>query len=460
VGAQREPAPACLAAGAWRPPGRSARAPQGLPRRHDRVRRGIGAWRPGAELHDLAGVPGPAGGGRRADAAEHGGDRELGLRPLGRGPRPGPHGRVGRGGRCARPHDRRRPDRGAELAGGAAGERPPGRDHGRHDAPRRAKRPATPAGGPRRSARCGDAGPGPLRLGPGAGAVAGLGLGVTAGPRGAADQRRGGRRVRLDRAQVTQPAAELRPVAPSSELPGGHHQPAHRRDRRDGAGAAVPAAADPEPADVSRPGRPCAAANDAAHGDHRPAGRALVRQDRRPLAAGHRVRGADPVRCAAGPRHRFQLVPGDPAGPARVRGRPGAGPDRQRPGVAGHHPFSRPGAGIGRVRHRRAVRRRDRDRHPLPAVPRGLPQGPGGQRWQQCDGRAADQAQECAAGGRADRAAPKQLPVRPREVPDTSPYRIGSWLCDRVPGRQRGRPDSPRRHGGHGPACRRKFRRD
>jgi hypothetical protein len=304
VGAQREPAAAGVAAGARRPSGRLARAPQGLPDRHDRLRRCLSARRAGPDLHDLAGVPCPAGGRRRADAAEHGGDRELGLRPLGGGPGAGPHGRGGRGGRRPRSHDRRHPDLGAELACGAAGERSPGRDHGHRDAARRAERPAAPAGGPRRPARRGDAGPRALRPGPGAGAVAGLGLGVAAGPRGAAAQRGVGRRVRLDRAQVTEPAAQLRPAAPASELPGGHDQPGHRRCRRDGAGPAVPAAADPQPADVSSPGRPRAAADDAPHGDHRAAGGPLVRQGRRPLAAGHRVCAADRVRGAAGGRHR------------------------------------------------------------------------------------------------------------------------------------------------------------
>jgi hypothetical protein len=414
VGAQRQLAPACFVAGAWRSSGRFARAPQGLPGRHHRIRRGFRARRAGPDLYDLARVPGPAGGGRRADAAEHGGDRELVLRPLGRRPGPGPHGRRGCRGRRPRPHHWRPPDRGAELARRAAGECPPGRDHNRRDATRRAPRRAAPAGGPCRSARSGDAGPRPLRTGPRAGAVAGLGLGITAGAWGAAAQRRIGRRVRVGRAQVTQPAAELRPVAPPSELPGGHGQPGHRRHRRDGAGPALSAAADPQPATVSRPGRARAAANDTPHGDHRAAGRPVVRQDRRPVAPGHRVRGADPVRPAAGPGHRLQHVPGDPAGPARVRGRPGPGPDRQRPGVAGHRPVSRPGAGFGRIGHRRAVRRRDRHRHPLPAVPRGLSQGPGGQRRPQRGTErvdpAADQAQRSPAGVRADRAAPEQLP--------------------------------------------------
>jgi hypothetical protein len=455
VGAQRQPAPARVAAGARRSSGRSGRAPPGFPGRHDHVRRGLGARRAGSDLCDLDRVPGPAGSGRRDDAAEHGGDRELGLRPLGRGPGPGPHGRGGRRGRRPRPHHRRHPDRGAQLARGAAGERPPGRDHGRRDAARRAPRPAPPAGRPRRPARSGDAGPRSLRPGPGAGAVAGLGLGVTPGARGAAAQRRVGRRVCLDRAQVTQPAAELRAVATPSELPGGHGQPGHRRHRRDGAGPALPVAADPQPADVSRPGRARAAANDAPHGDHRAAGRPVVRQDRRPLAPGHRVRGADPGRPAAGPGHELEHIPCDPARPARVRDRPGARPDRQRPGVTGYCPLSRPGAGLRRVGHRRAVRRRDRDRHPLPAVPRRIPKGPGGrhrpQRGSERVGSAADQAQGGAAGRRADRAEGKQLPLKPREIPPAGAHRIGSRLCGRVPGRERGRLDRPRRHGGHGP---------
>jgi hypothetical protein len=454
VGAQRQLAPACVVAGAWRSSGRFARAPQGLPGRHHRVRRGFGARRAGPDLYDLARVPGPAGGGRRADAAEHGSDRELVLRPVGRRPGPGPHGRRGRRGRRPRPHHWRHPDRGTELARRAPGERPPGRDHNRRDATRRAPRPAASAGGPCRSARSGDAGPRPLRAGPGAGAVAGLGLGITAGAWGAAAQRRVGRRVRLARAQVTQPAAELRPVAPPPELPRGHGQPGHRRHRRDGAGPALPAAADPQPADVPRPGRARAAADDTPHGDHRAAGRPLVRQDRRPVAAGHRVRGADPVRSAAGAGYRLQHVPGDPAGPARVRGRPGPGPDRERPGIAGYRPVSRPGAGLGRIGNRRAVRRCGRDRRPLSAVPRDLPQRPDGHHCPRpvprCVDPAADQAQRSPAGVRADRAAHEQLPCRPREVPPAGPNRVGSRLCGRVPGGERGRPDRPRCHGGHG----------
>jgi hypothetical protein len=452
VGAQREPASAGVAAGARGPSGRLARAAQGLPDRHDRLRRGVRARRSGPDLHDLAGVPRPAGGWRRADAAEHGGDRELGLRPLRRGPGPGPHGRGGRGRRCARSHHRRHPDLGAELARGAAGERSPGRDHGHRDAACRAERPAAPAGRARRPARSGHPGPRALRPGSGARAVPGLGLGVAAGHRGPAAQRGVGRRVRLDRAQVTQPAAQLRPAAPASELPGGHDQPGHRRRRRDGAGPAVPAAADPQPADVAGPGGPRAAADDSPHGRHRAAGGPLVRQGRRPLAAGHRVRRADRVRSAAGCRHRVQLVPGDPAGPAGVRDRAGTGPDRERPGVAGYRALGRPGAGLRRIGHRRAVRRGDRDRHPLPAVPRGLRQGPGGQhRPQQRDHPAADQAQGRAAGGRADRAEGKQVPRRSREVPRAGAHGIRPRLRDRVPRRERGRPDRARRHGGHGP---------
>jgi hypothetical protein len=171
------------------------------------------------------------------------------------------------------------------------------------------------------------------------------------------------------------------------------------------------------------------------------------------MAAGHRVRGADRVRSAARRRHRVQLVSGDPAGLVRVRVRAGAGPDRERPGVAGHRAISRPGAGVRRIGHRRAVRRGDRDRHPLPAVPRGLRQGPGGQRRQQYNDPAADQAQGRAAGGRADRAEGTQLPCRSGEVPRAGAHGIRPRLRDRVPRRQRGRPDRARRHGDHGPAA-------
>jgi MFS family permease len=53
-------------------------------------------------------------------------------------------------------------------------------------------------------------------------------------------------------------------------------------------------------------------------------------------------------------------------------------------------------------------------------------------------------------GVRAGRAAPEQLPRRPREVPPAGPNRVGSRLRRRVPGRERRRPDRPRGHGGHG----------
>jgi hypothetical protein len=456
VGAQRKFAPARVFASAWRPSGRFARAAQGLPDRHDRVRRSLGARRPGSDVHDLAGVPGPAGGGRRDDAAEHSGAGELGLRPLGGRAGPRPHGRGGRRGRCAWPHDWWHPDRRAELARCAAGERASGRHSGASDAPRRAEGRATAEGGARRSARSRDAGSRPLRPGPGVGSVTVLGLGVTAGARGPAGQRRVGRHLRVDRTSVAEPAAELRPAAPPSELPGRHDQPGHRRHWRDGARPLVPAAADPQLADVSRPGRPRAAANDAPHGDHRAAGRTLVRQDWRPVAAGHRFRGADPVRAAAGRRDRVQLVPGDPAGLVRVRCRTGAGPDRERPGVAGHRPDGGPGAGLRRIGHRRAVRRRDWDRDPLPGVPRGLHRGSAGQHRPQPAakhvGSAADQAQGRAAGGRANWAEGTQLPGGPREIPRAGAQRLGSRLRGRIPGRKRGRPDRPRRDGGHGPA--------